>query len=159
LFGASPVLEEERRRNGERFRHPPAPSPMKGEGEQSTPLLPSWERGSGGEGDPWPHYALARALLRSGEVDRAAAEAERAVQLQPPGLWPIFSPGWCAYPRGGYAAAVTAFSFCIGAAPDAAGGYYNRALAFAALGQLTEARRDDDRARRLDPTLPPLRRD
>jgi tetratricopeptide (TPR) repeat protein len=112
--------------------------------------------GRGGEGNPWPHYALARALLRSGDVDRPAAEAERAVQLQPHGLWPNFYHGLCAYRRGRYADAVTAFSVCIGAAPDAAGGYYNRALAFAALGEKAQAHRDYDRARRLDATLPPL---
>ena len=115
------------------------------------------EGGRGGEENPWPHYALARALLRSGDLNRADAEAERAVQLQPHGLWPNFYHGLCSYRRGRYPDAVKAFSVCIGAAPDAAGGYYNRALAFVALGQMTEARRDAENAKRLDPSLPPLR--
>jgi serine/threonine protein kinase len=142
LIGPSPVLEEERKLHG---------------GPSAT--LPSWETAPRGEGDPWPHYALARALLRSGDFERAAVEAERAVQLQPHGLWPNFYHGLCAYRRGRYADAVTAFSVCIGAAPDAAGCYYNRALAFAALGQSEEARRDEEHARRLDPTLPSLQTD
>jgi len=111
------------------------------------------EGGREGEGNAWPHYALARALVRAGDLDRAAAEAERAVQLQPHGLWPNFYHGLCAFRRGRHADAVIAFSVCIGAAPDAAGGYYNRALALTALGQSTEANRDYERALRLDPTL------
>jgi peptide/nickel transport system permease protein len=39
-------------------------------------------------------------------------------------LWPNFYHGLCAYRRGRYADAVTAFSVCIGAAPDAAGGLH-----------------------------------
>jgi Flp pilus assembly protein TadD len=111
----------------------------------------------GGEGNPWPHYALARALLRSGDVYRAAAEADRGVRLQPHDLWSNFYHGLCAYRRGRYVDAVTAFRVCIGAKPDAAGGYYNRALAYADLGQTAPARRDFEQTRRLDPTLPPIR--
>src|SRR5439155_6375675 len=44
LFGPSPVLDAERRHSGGLFPHPPAPSPMKGEGVQIPPALPSSER-------------------------------------------------------------------------------------------------------------------
>jgi tetratricopeptide (TPR) repeat protein len=59
-----------------------------------------------------------------------------------------------AYRLGRYERAVTAYSVCIGAAPEAAGCFYNRALAFAALGRTEQAREDFDQALRLDPTLP-----
>jgi serine/threonine protein kinase/tetratricopeptide (TPR) repeat protein len=137
-FGPSPVLDAERRLHG--VHQPPALAggPNTHPDEDAT---------------AWPHYALARALLRSGDLDRAAAEADRAVQLEPHDLWPNFYQGLCAYRRGHHLDAVAAFSICIGAAPDAAGGYYNRALAFSALGQSDQARPDFDQAQRLDPTL------
>ena len=76
------------------------------------------------------------------------------MRLQPQGLWPNFYQGLCAYRLGRYERAVTAYSVCIGAAPEAAGCFYHRALAFAALGRTEQAREDFDQALRLDPTLP-----
>ncbi len=81
----------------------------------------------------WEHYALGRSLLRSGDLERAAEEVERAVRLQPQGLWPNFYQGLCAYRLGRYADAAMAYSVCIGVAPEAAGCFFNRALAFDAL--------------------------
>jgi eukaryotic-like serine/threonine-protein kinase len=141
LFGPSPVLDEERKLHGG------AGLPRAGKG--------------GGWGTAWEHYALGRALLRSGDLKRAADEVARAVRLEPQGLWPNFYQGLCAYRQGRYEDAVTAYSVCIGAAPRnaegkasrAAGCFYNRALAFVALGRTKEALRDYDQARRLDPSL------
>jgi serine/threonine protein kinase len=132
LFGPSPVLAEEHKVHGAARPHP------------STPRQPA---------DAWEHYALGRALLRAGDLQRAAEETERAVRLEPQGLWPNYYQGVCAYRQGRAADAVTAFSVCIGAAPDGAGCYYNRGLAFAALGQTAAAQRDYEQAARLDPTL------
>jgi tetratricopeptide (TPR) repeat protein len=101
----------------------------------------------------WEHYAVGRALLRTGNRDGAAVDIDRAVQMEPQGLWPNFYQGVCAYRRGQCVDAVTAFGVCIGAAPDAAGCYYNRALAFAALGRTDSALRDYDQALRLNSTL------
>jgi serine/threonine protein kinase/tetratricopeptide (TPR) repeat protein len=131
-FGPSPVLDEERKLHG---------APMRGAG------------GVGPAHTAWEHCGLARALLRSGDLQRAAEEAERAVRLRPQGLWPNFYQGLCAYRRGRYADAVTAYSVCIGAAPEAAGCFYNRALAFGALERHEQALRDYDLALRLDPTF------
>ena len=131
LFGPSPVLDEERNLHGAATVH--------------TTLSP--------EGTAWEHYALGRALLRSGNLSRAAEEVGRAVRLQPQGLWPNFYQAQCAYCLGRYADAVTAYSVCIGAAPEAAGCFYNRALAFDALGSTEQALRDYDQALRLDSTL------
>jgi tetratricopeptide (TPR) repeat protein len=138
LLGPSPVLDEERKLHGATSSPP---------GRSGTTQRTVWE-----------HYALGRALLRRGELDRAAEEVERAVRMQPQGLWPNFYQGLCAYRQGRYAEAVTAYSVCIGAAPAgkpsaAAGCFYNRALALVALGRTEEALRDYDQALRLDPTL------
>jgi serine/threonine protein kinase/tetratricopeptide (TPR) repeat protein len=130
LLGPSPVLGAERRLHGGAITIPAAASAT-----------------------AWEHYALGRALLRAGDLEPAAAETEQAVKLEPYGLWPNFYQGLCAYRRGKFLEAVSAFGVCIGAAPDAAGCYYNRALAFAALDRKDEALRDYDTARRLDGSL------
>jgi tetratricopeptide (TPR) repeat protein len=129
-FGPSPVLDEESALHGAPVR--PTGSPPR---------------------TAWEHYALGRAFLKSGEVERAAEELRRAVRLQPQGLWPNFYAGLCAYRTGRYTDAAAAYGVCIGAAPEAAGCYYNRALAFAALGRTEEALDDYDQALRLDPSL------
>jgi len=136
-FGPSPALDAERRRHGAAPTAAAAPAAA----------------------TVWEEYALGRALLRAGDVDGAAAALERAVRRQPQGLWPNFYQGLCAYRRGRYADAVTAYSVCIGAAPEAAGCFYNRALALDALGRHEQAGLDYAEAHRLDPTLraPPSR--
>jgi len=47
---------------------------------------------------------------------------------------------------------VSAFSVCIGAAPNAAGCFYHRALAYAAMNRSSEALQDYDRTLQIDPT-------
>jgi tetratricopeptide (TPR) repeat protein len=96
---------------------------------------------------------VGRAHLASGDLDGAAEEAGRAVRLQPHGLWPNFLLGLCAYRQGRYVDAAAAFGVCIGAAPDAAECYANRALALEALGRTERALDDYDQALRLDPGL------
>jgi serine/threonine protein kinase/Tfp pilus assembly protein PilF len=136
LFGPSAVLDAERRLHGAPARVP-----------ETRPLAARRAETA------WEHYALARSLVRAGELERAADAAEQAVRLRPQGLWPNFYQGLCAYRRGRYADALTAYSVCIGAAPEAAGVFYNRALAFAALGRTEPALHDYDQAIRLEPTL------
>jgi serine/threonine protein kinase len=130
LLGPTPVLDQERRLHGGKV--------------ESSAITPA---------SAWDHYALGRAFLRSGDVDRAAAEVEQAIRLEPQGLWPNFYFGVCGYRRGHFVDAVTAFGVCIGAAPDKAGCYYNRALAFTALGERDAAARDYEQAQRLDANL------
>lgn len=132
LLGPSLVLDEERR-----FYGGSAPAGK----TQSRPLT------------AWEHYALGRSLLRTGMLERAAGELEQAVRLEPQGLWSNFYQGLCAYRRGRYTDAVAAHSVCIGAAPEAANCFYNRAMAFDALHCPERALRDYDQALRLDPTF------
>jgi serine/threonine protein kinase/tetratricopeptide (TPR) repeat protein len=101
----------------------------------------------------WEHYAVGRALLRSGKLDEAAERFESAVALEPQGLWPNFYAGKCAYERGRYVDATIAFTACAALAPDSPWCFYNRGLAFERQGNSERARRDFDRAMRLDPGL------
>ena len=71
------------------------------------------------------------------------------VRLEPEGLWPNFAWGQCAYRLQHYDDAVAAFSVCVGAAPGLAESYFNRALAYAALGRVEPAVADYDRALQL----------
>jgi tetratricopeptide (TPR) repeat protein len=101
----------------------------------------------------WEHYTLARAYLRSGDLIRANDEANQAIRLEPQGMWPNFYSGLCAQARRRHTEAVAAFGVCIGASPQSAACFFNRGIAFAALGLTDSALRDFDEALRLDPTL------
>jgi eukaryotic-like serine/threonine-protein kinase len=103
----------------------------------------------------WEHCAVGRSLLASGNLEEAEAAFDRAVALRPQDFWPNFHQGGCAFRLGRFADAVGAFRACVSLAPDRAEGYYNRALAYSALGQTALASLDFDRALRLDPSLSP----
>jgi eukaryotic-like serine/threonine-protein kinase len=132
------VLEQERRFHRIAAGEPgsPAPSP------RAAPPAPR---------TAWEHGALGRAFLRSGDLPDASRELAAALELDPGGRWTNFYYGLCAYRTGHYEDAVTAFSVCIGTAPDSAGCFNNRALARAALHHDDEALHDFDRALQLDP--------
>jgi serine/threonine protein kinase/tetratricopeptide (TPR) repeat protein len=136
LLGPSPALRRERQRHAEALGLPAA---APGDSE----LQPRTAR---------EHYALGRSLLRSGRFALAAAQLDRAVELQPQGFWPNFYQGVCAYRLRRYEEAVSAFRVCVALAPDSAVCSYNRALAYAALGRADRALHDYDRALKLDPT-------
>ncbi len=99
------------------------------------------------------HAAVGRALLASGDVEEAEAAFERALAVQPSDFWPNFHQGVCAFRLGRFQDAVNAFRVAIALAPDRAEGYYNRALAYSALGRPSLASLDYDRAHQLDPSL------
>jgi eukaryotic-like serine/threonine-protein kinase len=99
----------------------------------------------------WEHYALGRSKLAVGDLPAAREQLAAALKLDPAGRWTNFYFGLCAYRCGDFDEAANAFSVCIGAAPEVAGCYYNRALAYAALERLHEALADYDRALSLDP--------
>jgi tetratricopeptide (TPR) repeat protein len=103
----------------------------------------------------WEHTALGRAYLASGDLPRAEQELTTALALAPGDRWPNFYYGLCAHRLGRHEDAVLAFSVTIGAAPVAAGCYFNRAVAQAALGRTDLALKDYDHALRLDPSLMP----
>jgi tetratricopeptide (TPR) repeat protein len=101
----------------------------------------------------WEHCAVGRALLRSGNVESAAVHFQQALEREPGGLWHHFYSGLCAYRQARYGDALIAFHACVALAPDRAWCFYDRALAYRALGRLDQAQHDFDAARCLDPTL------
>jgi serine/threonine protein kinase/Flp pilus assembly protein TadD len=136
LFGPSCVLDGERRVHTAALRLPGVES-----GAAPTPRT------------AWEHYALGRAYFRSGELEAAAAQFDRALALQPQAFWPNFHKGKCAYQRALYEDAVLAFTACAVLAPQSAWCVYNRGLTYDALGQSDRALNDYDRALQLDPGL------
>jgi serine/threonine protein kinase/Flp pilus assembly protein TadD len=153
LFGPSLVLDEERRVHGARGTSEGSSSQARRAGGGKT--SPGCHASPGQPEAPsaFEHCALGRALLRRGDLDGAAAALHRAVRLRPDGLWPNFYLGCCAFRQERFEEAVTAYSVAIGAAPQAAGCFFNRALAQAALGNDDGALGDYDRAAKLAPTL------
>lgn len=139
LFGTSPVLDLER----QLCQDQPLPA--------LSQLLPH-NTGSAKEFTAWEHYALGRALLGADRLDEAATELDAARALAPAGLWPNFYFGLCAHRQGRHTDAVAAFSVCIGANPNLAAPYFNRAVSHLALGHTSQAERDFAQARQLDPS-------
>jgi tetratricopeptide (TPR) repeat protein len=101
----------------------------------------------------WEYYALGRVHLRAGDLALAAEELERAVELQPDGLWPHFYQGVCAYRCSRFDDALLAFSVSVALAPRSASCFCNRGRTFAQLGRLDRALQDYDRALQLDSGL------
>ncbi|HEV3003843.1 MAG TPA: protein kinase family protein, partial [Pirellulales bacterium] len=98
-------------------------------------------------------YALGRSYVRAGDDHRALDEFRRAVRNQPQEFWANYYRGRCAYRLERYEEALNAFCACVALAPAQAECFYNRALVYAALGQISEAVLDYDQALKLDPTL------
>jgi serine/threonine protein kinase/Tfp pilus assembly protein PilF len=136
LFGPSAVLDYERARYQQALK------------EKVSPHNPQLTART-----VWEHRSLGAALLRDGDLPGAGAHLCQALELQPRDFWTNFYYGICAHRQGHHAEAVAAFSVCIGATPGVAGSYFNRALAYTALGLDEPARRDYDQALRLDPQL------
>jgi serine/threonine protein kinase len=141
LFGASPVLARERRCHAEALG---LADLAREAARRQAELAPR---------TAWEHYALGRSLLAAGALDAAAAELDRATDLQPQDLWAQFSRGICAYRRRRFETALSAFDVCVALSPATAECYFNRARAHEALGHVDLARRDDEHAARLCPTL------
>jgi len=99
------------------------------------------------------HCDLGRSLLRAGAFEQAAAEFQRAVELEPQDFWSNFYEGMCAYRLERFNEAVAAFRCCIALAPTTVECYYNRALAESAAGRPGQAFRDYTRALELAPGL------
>ena len=101
----------------------------------------------------WEHCDLGCAYLREGEHALAAQQFQHAVDLQPRDFWPNFYQGLCACKLGRFEDAVTAFRVCISLAENPAECYFNRALAYEALGRTDRALLDYTRVLRCDQGL------
>lgn len=104
---------------------------------------------------PWEHCVFGRAYLHAGELERAAVHFRHALAEKANAYWPNFYLGLCSFRQTHYAESVAAFSVCIGAVPDVAAAYFNRAQGYAALNLKDLALADYDRALRLDGNLAP----
>jgi serine/threonine protein kinase len=145
LFGPSCVLCQERRAHALALGRTDVAEAAR---RQGAALLPH---------TAWEHYALGRAYLQADELGLAAAQLDRAVELQPDGLWPNFYRGVCAYRQEHYKVALAAFSASAALAPHTAACFYNRGRAYAALSDRDRAAQDCDHALRLDPRYGPAR--
>jgi serine/threonine protein kinase len=162
LHGPSPVLDHQRQRHALAGGDPAAAAEA---GRRAAARAPR---------TAWEHCALGRALLRTAtkvepvpgawpglvrqcSLALAAAELQRAVDLEPQSLWPYFYRGACALRLGRYEEAVTAFTACTALAPGLATAFHNRALAEAALGRTDRAVRDCEEALRIAPGHPEAR--
>jgi serine/threonine protein kinase/Flp pilus assembly protein TadD len=142
-FGPSPVLAQERRRCN-----------SGGAGDVASPETGTEKAARTPPRTGWEHYAIGRSSLAAGDLPGALRELATALELEPADRWTNFYYGLCVYRLGRYEDAAAAFGVCIGAAPDVAASYYNRALAYVALGRTDRAVNDYDRTLQLDPTHP-----
>ena len=101
----------------------------------------------------WEHCAIGRGLFAENNFPSAMTELEMALKLDPSATWPNFYAGLCANQQGRHEEALTAFSVCIGALPNQAVCFYNRAIALFKLGRTNPALADYDHAIRLEPNL------
>jgi serine/threonine protein kinase/tetratricopeptide (TPR) repeat protein len=141
LFGPSPGLSLERRTQAEALGW-----------SQAAHMEADRARGLASR-TASEHDALGRIFLRSGDLQSAAAEFQRALDLRPQDFWPNFHQGICAYRLQRYQEAAAAFQVCIALAPGCAQCFYNRALTYVQLGESARALEDYNRALDLDPTM------
>jgi eukaryotic-like serine/threonine-protein kinase len=144
MFGESAVLYYERQRQAEALE---LTDIAREAASRRSQLAPS---------SAWEYFALGRALLEGKKLDEAASMLQKAVEREPHGLWPRFYQGICAYRLGNYEDAVLAFTMCVAwttQAPEMAGCFYNRALAYQGWGRSAKALSDYDAALQYDPNL------
>lgn len=132
LLGPSAVLETLRRRQLRALEMPVPTGPL-------PAVRSDWER-----------FTLGRLALRDGDAAEAERYLEAALASLRHGFWPNYYAGIRRWRAGDFAGALACFSVCVGAAPAEPTVYYNRALAFAGLGDRANARADYDRALELD---------
>jgi serine/threonine protein kinase/Tfp pilus assembly protein PilF len=142
-FGPSPVLCQEQQSHAEALGLVKLARQAKSKAARLPPAT-SWE-----------HCALGRSHWQSGDLDGAAREFKQAIRLEPGALWPNYYYGVCAYRRGHPQEALPPFSVCIGAVSQKpksvqAQMLYDRALAFARTGAISQAIEDYDHALALD---------
>jgi serine/threonine protein kinase len=120
------------------------------------PHAPDGERGPArAPRSAWEHYDLGRYLLRSGQIEGAAAEFEQTLALRPDDFWSNFYKGLCAFRLKRFDESVAAFTACTALMPHSAICRYNRALAYESLGRNEAAVNDLTGALRLDRGLTP----
>ena len=101
----------------------------------------------------WEYYDLGRFLIRTGDLELASEQFQKALEIRPQDFWTNFFQGICAYRLKRFDEAIEAFRVCIALTPEAAECYYNRALAYEAVRKSDPAIRDYSRALELKTDL------
>jgi tetratricopeptide (TPR) repeat protein len=101
----------------------------------------------------WEHFVLGRSLFRAAKIEEAEQEFRQAINMDPGEFWPNFYQMLCAYRLQHFEEAVNRAYACVALAPNRAECFYNRGLAQQALGHISLALDDFDRALKLEPTL------
>jgi tetratricopeptide (TPR) repeat protein len=114
-----------------------------------SPALERERRAYAGEDGPSRVLALAPQTA----WEHYAEEFRLGLEMRPQDFWLNFYQGQCAFRLKHFEDAVNAFRVCIALAPESAECFYNRALAYGALGQTEPAIRDYTRALELNPNL------
>ena len=91
------------------------------------------------------------AYHEKGEYDRAIADYDRAIQLNPDDAYPLSNRGNAHEHKGEYDRAIADYDQVIKLKPDHALSFYNRGIAFRLKGEYDRAIRDYDRAIELKP--------
>jgi serine/threonine protein kinase/Tfp pilus assembly protein PilF len=103
------------------------------------------------------HLILARELMRQQEFRKAVPHLQEATRIDPRDFWAWQLLGNCYHELMQYPEAVVSYSSCLGATAEPALAYYphhHRAIAQLALGRLSDAETDLNRAAEFLPTLP-----
>jgi tetratricopeptide (TPR) repeat protein len=106
------------------------------------------------------HYLLAASHARRGGIagyDRAIAELNQALRLNPRHYWSLVLRGICFLERGDYAPAAGDFGLCAGLRPDLVWGVFNRGYVLDRSGKKAEAIEDYTTAMARDPRFVPAR--
>ncbi len=100
---------------------------------------------------PEAYYNRGLAFDKMGQLDRALADYDKAISLNPYFWGPSINRGLIYYKIGQLDRAVADFDHVISLNPAHAGAYYNRGLVFDKMGRLDKALADYDRAISLSP--------
>jgi serine/threonine protein kinase/Tfp pilus assembly protein PilF len=106
------------------------------------------------------HYLLATSHARGGGragYDRAIAELNQALRLNPRHYWSLVLRGVCSLEKGDYVPAAGDFGLCAGLRPDLVWGVFNRGYVFDRSGKTAAAIEDYTTAIARDPRFAPAR--
>jgi Flp pilus assembly protein TadD len=101
-------------------------------------------------------YNRAVALEQKGDFDQAVRDLDEALRVKPDLPLANYERGFVYLKKGDYDHAITDFDQAIHVNPNDAKAYRERGAAYKAKGDLARAEADQQKAKVLDPTLPPV---